>query len=51
MGAFAGAATSAEKTGNKAKAREYYEKILAIADGADESRTEVADARTYLKKL
>ena len=51
LGAYAGAATSAEKTGNKAKAREYYEKILAIADGADESRTEVADARTYLKKL
>ena len=51
LGAFAGAATSAEKTGNKAKAREYYEKILAIADGADENRTEVADARTYLKKL
>jgi tetratricopeptide (TPR) repeat protein len=50
LGAFAGAATSAEKTGNKAKARGYYEKILAIADGADESRTEVADARTYLKK-
>src|SRR6202040_3453401 len=32
LGAYAGAATSAEKTGNKAKAREYSEKILAIAD-------------------
>jgi hypothetical protein len=51
LAAFAGAATSAERTGNKAKAKEYYEKILAIADGADEGRAEVADARTYLKKL
>jgi tetratricopeptide (TPR) repeat protein len=51
LAAFAGAATSAERTGNKAKAKEYYEKILAIADGADESRTEIADARTFLKKL
>jgi tetratricopeptide (TPR) repeat protein len=51
LGACAGAATSAEKAGDKAKARDYYEKILAIADGADTSRTEVADARAYLKKL
>ena len=51
LGAYAGAATSAEKAGDKAKAREYYEKILAIADGADDSRTEIADARAYLKKL
>jgi len=51
LGAYAGAATSAEKAGDKAKAREYYEKIVAIADGADDSRTEVADARAYLKKL
>jgi hypothetical protein len=45
-----GAATAAEKAGDKAKAREYYEKIVVIADGADNSRTEVADARAYLKK-
>src|SRR5229473_888764 len=51
LGAYAGAAQSAEKAGDKAKAREYYEKIVAIADGADDSRTEVADARAYLKKL
>jgi Tfp pilus assembly protein PilF len=51
LGAYAGAATSAEKAGDKAKAKEYYEKIVAIADGADNSRTEVADARAYLKKL
>ena len=51
LGAYAGAATSAEKAGDKAKAKEYYEKIVAIADGADDNRTEVADARAYLKKL
>jgi Tfp pilus assembly protein PilF len=51
LGAYAGAAASADKAGDKAKARGYYEKIVAIADGADNSRTEVADARAYLKKL
>src|SRR5450631_990504 len=51
LGAYVGAATSAEKAGDKAKAKDYYEKIVAIADGADNSRTEVADARAYLKKL
>jgi hypothetical protein len=51
LGAYVGAATSADKAGDKAKARAYYEKIVAIADGADNSRTEVADARAYLKKL
>jgi tetratricopeptide (TPR) repeat protein len=50
LGAYVGAAASAERTGDKAKARDYYEKIVAIADGADNSRTEVADARAYLKK-
>jgi hypothetical protein len=51
LGAYAGAATAAEKSGDKAKARDYYEKVVAIADGADNSRTEVADARAYLRKL
>ena len=51
LGAYAGAATSAEKAGDKAKAREYYEKIVGIADGADDGRTEIADARAYLNKL
>jgi len=51
LGAYAGAAISAEKAGDKAKAREYCEKIVAIAEGADDTRTEVAGAREYLKKL
>ena len=50
LGAYVGAARAAEKSGDKAKAREYYEKIVAIAGGADKTRTEVADARAFLKK-
>ena len=50
LGAYVGAAKAAEKSGDKAKAREYYKKVVAIAGGADQSRTEVADARAYLKK-
>jgi len=51
LGAYVGAATSAEKAGDKDKAREYYEKIVAIAEGADDTRTEVVNARECLKKL
>jgi Tfp pilus assembly protein PilF len=49
LGAYVGAATAAQKCGDKTKARLYYEKIVAIAGNADKSRTEVADARAYLK--
>ena len=51
LGAYVGAAKAAEKSGDSAKAREYYRKIVAIADDADNTRTEVADARAFLKKL
>jgi hypothetical protein len=50
LGAYAGAAKAAEKSGDKAKAREYSEKIVAIAGGADNTRAEVADARASLEK-
>jgi hypothetical protein len=50
LGAYVGAATAAEKSGEAAKAHDYYQKVVAIADGVDSSRTEVADARSYLKK-
>ena len=50
LGAYVGAAKAAEKSGDKAKARAYYEKIVAIAGGADSTRAEVAEARTFLKK-
>jgi tetratricopeptide (TPR) repeat protein len=51
LGAYAGAAASADKAGDKAKAKMYFEKVVAIADGADASRTEIADARAWLKKM
>jgi tetratricopeptide (TPR) repeat protein len=50
LGAYAGAATAAERSGDKAKALEYSEKIVAIAGGADKTRTEVVDARASLEK-
>ena len=49
LGAYVGAAKSAERAGDQAKANEYYKKIVAIADSADNSRTEVAEARAHLK--
>jgi hypothetical protein len=50
LGAYVGAAKAAEKSGDKAKALAYSEKIVAIAGGADKTRTEVADARASLEK-
>ena len=50
LGAYVGAAKAAEKSGDTAKAQEYYKKVVAIAGDADKSRTEVADARAFLKK-
>ena len=50
LGAYVGAAKAAEKSGDSVKAQEYYKKVVAIAGGADKTRTEVADARAFLKK-
>jgi Tfp pilus assembly protein PilF len=50
LGAYAGAAVAAEKSGDLTKAREYYGKVVAIADNADKARTEVADAQAFLQK-
>ena len=50
LGAYAGAAKAAERSGDKARAREYCEKIVAIAGNADKDRTEVVDARAFLRK-
>ena len=50
LGAYAGAAIAAEQSGESAKALEYYRKVVAIADGADEARAEIADARVFLGK-
>jgi hypothetical protein len=51
LGAYVGAAKAAEKAGDSGKAQAYYGKVVAIADAADDTRTDVADARAYLKKL
>jgi hypothetical protein len=50
LGATIGAAKAAEKLGDAAKARQYYAKIVALADGADATRIEVADARALMAK-
>jgi tetratricopeptide (TPR) repeat protein len=50
LGAYLGAAKAAEKSGDDGKARDYYEKIVAMTDGADQTRTELADARAFLTK-
>ena len=50
LGAYVGAAIAAEKSGDNAKAREYYKKVVEIADAADDTRTDVADARAFLQK-
>jgi tetratricopeptide (TPR) repeat protein len=50
LAAYSGAARAAEKTGDAAKAKAYYGKVVSIAATADATRTEVADARAYLAK-
>jgi hypothetical protein len=49
LGAYVGAAKAAEKSGDSIKARLYYEKVVAIAASADNSRSEVVDARARAK--
>ena len=50
LDAYVGAAKAAEKAGDAAKAREYYEKVVTIASDADKTRTDVSDARVFLAK-
>ena len=50
LAAYVGAAKAAERIGDKVKARDYSAKIVTIAGDADQTRTEVADARALLKK-
>jgi tetratricopeptide (TPR) repeat protein len=50
LGAYAGAAKAAERSGDMAKARQYFAKIVQIAGQADEGRTEINDARVFLAK-
>jgi tetratricopeptide (TPR) repeat protein len=50
LDAYVGAARAAEKSGDPAKAREYYEKVVAVASDADKDRADVNDARVFLAK-
>ncbi len=50
LGAYVGAARAAEKSGNAAKARQYYGKIVELSAEADPVRTEVAEARAFIAK-
>jgi tetratricopeptide (TPR) repeat protein len=50
LAAYVGAAKAAENAGDTARAQAYYEKIVAIADDADKTRSEIADARAFLTK-
>ena len=50
LGAYVGAAVAAEKSGDNAKAREHYKKVVEIADAADKARTDVAGAQAFLQK-
>jgi tetratricopeptide (TPR) repeat protein len=45
---FAGAAQAADKLGDKAKARENYQKLIALTANADADRPEIAAARKFL---
>ena len=45
---FAGAAQAAERVGNRALARSYYEKLVTLAAQADDARPGLAAAKQYL---
>ena len=46
--AFAGAAQASERLGDKAKAKDYYQKLAALASKADTVRPELAAARKFV---
>jgi hypothetical protein len=45
---YAGAAKAAEQSGQRAKAAEYYRKLIALAGSADTARPEIAYAKTFI---
>jgi hypothetical protein len=49
LGATIGAAKAAEKAGDPMKAKQHYAKAVALTEGAETSRTEIADARAFVK--
>ena len=48
--ATVGAARAAERLGDKAKAKEYYQKLTTLASNADTVRPDLAAAREFLAK-
>jgi tetratricopeptide (TPR) repeat protein len=48
--AFAGAAKAADRLGDKAKAKEYFQNLAALASSPDAVRPDIAAAREYLAK-
>ena len=48
LGATIGAAKAAEKSGDAAKARQYYAKVVTLTEGADPVRPDVAAARAVV---
>jgi len=50
LGATVGAARAAAKLGDAAKAQQYYAKAVALTEGADLSRPEVAEARAFIAR-
>ena len=48
LGATVGAAKAAEQAGDAAKARGYYGKVVALTEGADPVRPEIAAARAFM---
>ncbi len=45
-----GAAQAAERAGNDAAARQYYQQLLAVAESAEADRAGLRDARAYLSR-
>jgi tetratricopeptide (TPR) repeat protein len=45
-----GAAKAADKAGKSAEARKYFGQLVALGKAADGTRTELGEARAYLKK-
>ena len=43
-------ASEAGEAGDAAKARQYYAKAVALADGVDTSRVEIVEARAFVAK-
>ncbi len=50
LGATVGAARAAEKSGDKSKARQHWGKVVELTTEADATKTEVAEARSFMSR-